>query len=88
MERIEISSGKIDLSAIVRHVSQDGVSVELSEGQVPLARIVPLERRHSMAALDRAMREATRLGDDAESFASDVLSVRESLGELDDPWAS
>jgi hypothetical protein len=87
MERIEISEN-ISLSDLVKHVSQDQVSVELSEGQVPLARIVPIDKSQSMADLDRALRDCPRLGDDAEQFAHDVLSVRQSIGELDDPWES
>ena len=41
-----------------------------------------------MVDLDRALRDCTRLGSDAEQFALDVLSVRQSIGELDDPWES
>jgi antitoxin (DNA-binding transcriptional repressor) of toxin-antitoxin stability system len=87
MERIEITAN-ISLSDIVKHVSRDRVSVELSEGQVPLARIVPIDKPQSMGDLDRALRDCTRLGEDAERFADDVLSVRQSIGELDDPWES
>jgi hypothetical protein len=41
-----------------------------------------------MVELDLALRENVSLGDDAEAFAQDVLSVRQALGELDDPWES
>ena len=88
MERIEISTPNISLSEIVKHVSRDRVTVELSEGQVPLARIVPVDRPRSMTDLDRALRHCTRLGEDAESFAHHVHSARQSIGELDDPWES
>lgn len=88
MERIEISTAKLNLSEIVNHVSRDRVIIELSERQVPLARIIPIDRTPSMADLDRALRDSTRLGEDAESFARDVLSARQFLGELDDPWES
>jgi antitoxin (DNA-binding transcriptional repressor) of toxin-antitoxin stability system len=88
MEKIEISNTNFTLSDIVKHVSRDRVTIELSEGHVPLARIVPIATTQTMAELDRALRDCDRLGDDAESFASDVLSVRQSIGELDDPWES
>ena len=88
MERIEISAANINLSEIVKQVSRDRVSIELADGQVPLARIVPIEKSHSMVELDRALRANVRLGDDAKDFASDVQSARNSLGELDDPWES
>jgi hypothetical protein len=88
MERIEISNPNVSLSDIVKHVSRDRISVELSDGQVPLAIIVPIDKPTTMADLDRTLRACTRLGDDAEAFSRDVLSVRQSIGELDDPWES
>lgn len=81
MERIEISTANINLSEIVKQVSRDRVAVELSDGQIPLARIVPIDEPRSMADLDRALRDCTRLGDDADAFALDVLSVRQSIGD-------
>ncbi len=88
MEKIEVSTTNISLSDIARHVSRDRVTIELSEGQVPLARIVPIAKTQTLAELDRALRDCSRLEDDAESFASDVLSARQTIGELDDPWES
>lgn len=88
MERIEISTTTISLSEIAKQVSRNRVPLELSEGHVPLARIVPIEKLHSLAELDRALRNSSRLGEDTEAFARDVLSIRQSLGELDDPWES
>jgi hypothetical protein len=88
MEKIEISTAKTDLTEIARYVSKNRVTIELVDGEVALARIVPLEQKHSMAELDRAMRDAQRLGEDAHSFATDVLSARPSIGELVDPWES
>ena len=88
MEKIEISNTNISLSDIVKHVSRDRVTIELSDGQVPLARIVPIAKTQTMTGLDRALRDCNRLGDDAEAFASDVLSIRQSIGELDNPWES
>ena len=88
MERIEISTANISLSDIVKHVSRDRVIVELSDGQVPVARIVPIDKPQSMSDLDQALRNCARLGEDAAQFADDVLTVRKSIGELDDPWES
>lgn len=88
MERIEISTTTISLSQVAKQVCRNRVPLELSEGHVPLARIVPIDKPHSLAELDRALRENSGLGNDTEAFARDVLSIRQSLGELDDPWAS
>ena len=88
MERIEISTSNTSLSDLVKHVSQDRVSIEVSEDQVPLAMIVPIDKTRSMDDLDRALRGCSRLGEDTEAFARDVLDVRQSIGELDSPWES
>ena len=88
MERVEISAAELNLPAIINQVRRDRVPIELSDGQVPVARIVPIEKTHSMAELEQALRTTSRLGTDSEDFARDVLSVRQDLGELDDPWGS
>ncbi|MDZ4847993.1 MAG: hypothetical protein SGI77_01745 [Pirellulaceae bacterium] len=86
MEKHEILASNIDWPNLVRHVARDRVVVELAEGQVPVARLVPIERPKTFADLDRALRSLPRLGDDAEQFKADVNQVRSSLKELDDPW--
>jgi hypothetical protein len=68
MNSIEITTTTISLPDIVRQVSRDRVSLELSVRHIPLARIVPIDGGHSLAELDRAMRECPRLGEDAEAF--------------------
>ncbi len=67
---------------------RETATVELADGQVPLARIVPIEPTHTVAELDKALRASSGLGEDAEDFALDVQSGKESLGKLDDPWES
>ena len=49
MGRHEISTEKIDWPELVRHVACDGVVVELSEDQRPIAVLGPVERRKKMA---------------------------------------
>jgi len=89
MERHEISTEKIDWPELVRHVACERIIVELFEGQRPIAMLVPIERRKTMAELDAALRLLPRLGaDDATSFEADIQEVRASMSELDDPWAS
>jgi len=89
MERHEISTEKIDWPELVRHVACERIIVELSEGQRPIAMLVPIERRKTMAELDAALRLLPRLGaDDATSFEADIQEVRASMSELDDPWES
>ena len=88
MERHEFLSTKIDWPNLVRHVVRDRVVVELAEGHVPVARLVPVDEPKSLSELDRALRQLPLLGDDAASFEADVNEVRSSMTELDDPWES
>jgi antitoxin (DNA-binding transcriptional repressor) of toxin-antitoxin stability system len=89
MERHEISTEKIDWPELVRHVACERIIVELFEGQRPIAMLVPIERRKTMAELDAALRVLPRLGaDDATKFEADIQEVRASMSELDDPWES
>jgi len=88
MERHEFLSSKIDWPNLVRHVVRDRVVVELAEGQIPVAKLVPIERPKTLADLDRALRQLPLLGDDAKCFEADVNEVRSSMKKLDDPWES
>jgi hypothetical protein len=88
MERHEISTEKIDWPNLVRHVVRDRVAVELAEGELPIAMLIPIERPKTMADLDKALRQLPRLGVDATSFEADIHGVRASMNELDDPWES
>jgi len=88
MERHEISTEKIDWPSLVRHVVRDKVVVELADGELPIAMLVPIERPRTMADLDAALRQLPRLGEDATSFEADIQEVRASMKELDDPWES
>ena len=86
MERHEILLSKINWPDLIRHVVRDKVVVELSEGQIPIARLVPIEEPKGLAELDRALRQLSPLGNVAECFEADVNEVRSSMRKLDDPW--
>jgi hypothetical protein len=88
MERHEILSPTINWPELVRHVAEDQVVVELADGQIAMARLVPIQRPKSFADLDLALRKLPSLGDDAERFEADLREVRSSMQPLDDPWES
>ena len=88
MERQELTSETIDWPALIRHVIQDQVTVELADGEVPLVRLVPVRRPRTLADLENALRSIEPLGDDAESFANDLDEQRNAALSLDDPWES
>lgn len=88
MERHEISTEKIDWPSLVRHVVRDRVVVELADGELPIAMLVPIERPRTMADLDAALRKIPRLAEEAISFEEDIQKARAFMMELDDPWES
>ncbi len=88
MERHEILSPAINWPNLVRHVVEDQVVVELSDGQVPVARLVPIGKPKTFADLDHALRQLPSLGDDAECFEADIREMRSSMKPLDEPWES
>lgn len=88
MEKQDISNPGIDWANLVRHVAKDQVTVELAEGTVAIARVVPVRKAVSMKDFAAIMSSMPSLGDDAESFAKDVESVRKCFKEVPDPWES
>lgn len=88
MERHEILSQDVDWRSLIHHVSRDQVTVELSEGEVPVARLVPMKKHMTMAELDHILRKLPSLGEDAESFEKDLHDVKSTMKDLDDPSES
>ncbi len=88
MERQEILIDNIDWPSLVRRVVRDRVTVELAEGEMPVAMLVPIELPKTMADLDNALRQIPRLSEDSACFEADIQEMRTSMKELDDPWES
>lgn len=88
MERQDISNPGIDWANLVRHVAKDQVSIELAEGAIAIARVIPVQRTVSMKDFSAIMSSIPSLGDDIESFAHDVESARKCFKETSDPWES
>ena len=78
MERHEILSTNLDWPSLVRHVAKDQVVVELADGEVAVARLVPVGKPKTMEDLDCALRQLPPLGDDAEAFEEDIRELRSS----------
>ena len=88
MEKQDISNPNIDWAELVRHVAKDQVTVELADGTVAIAQVVPMKRSILMKDFASMMSSLPSLGEDAASFARDVESVRNSFKEVSDPWES
>jgi hypothetical protein len=88
MEKQDISNPNIDWASLVRHVAKDQVTVELADGTVAIAQVIPLQKSISIKDFTSLMSSLPSLGEDAESFAKDVEAVRNGFKEVSDPWES
>jgi len=88
MERSEINAGTFDWDTLLRHVTGDQVTVEVTKNEVPIAQIGPVKRPVSMSKLSSVLASLPSLGTDVESFGTDIESVLGELPTEGDPWAS
>jgi hypothetical protein len=88
MEKQDISNPNIDWADLVRHVARDRVTVELADGSVAIAEVVPKISPVSMKDFASIMASIPLLGPDAEDFAKDIEAVRKNFVDANDPWES
>lgn len=88
MEKQDISNPNIDWASLVRHVAKDPITVELADGTVAIAQVIPMKKSVSIKDFTARMSSLPSLGDDAQTFANDVEAVRRSFKQVADPWES
>jgi hypothetical protein len=88
MEKQDISNPDLDWASLVRHVARDRVTVELADGSVAIAEVVPKVCPVSMKDFASIMATIPLLGPDAEVFAQDIEAVRRNFSDVNDPWES
>jgi hypothetical protein len=88
MEKHEISNSEIDWISLFRHVASDQVTVEIADGAIAIAEIVPKKKPLAVKDLPALMASLPPLGHDASSFANDVEEGRKVFRLDDDPWES
>jgi prevent-host-death family protein len=88
VERINATKAARNFSDLLNRVYYQGISVELERNNKVIARIVPAKPSSSLRAenLRELLASLPKLGDDAEAFAEDVLSVRDTLLPERSPW--
>ena len=69
-------------------MAKDQVTVELADGSVAIAQVIPMKKSISIKDFASLMSTLLSLGEDAESFAKDVESVRDGFRNVIDPWES
>ena len=88
MERREITAGNFDWNSLLRHVVGDQATVEVSENDVPVARIGPIRRSVLMSEIDAVLAALPSLGTDVDGFAADIERALNELPTEGNPWAS
>lgn len=88
MEKQDISNPNIDWASLVRHVAKDQITVELADGAIAIAQVIPIKKPVSIKDFSAVMRSLPSLGEDAESFARDIEAARSSFKDDSDPWES
>jgi len=88
MEKADILNPDIDWATLVRHVARDQVTVELADGSIAIAEVVPKKTPILMKDFAAFMKSVPALEDDADSFANDIESSRSIFKEVSDPWES
>ena len=88
MEKQDISNPNIDWASLVRHVAKDQITVELADGAIAIAKVIPIKKSVSIKDFAAMMGLLPSLGEDVESFARDVEAARSSFKQVSDPWES
>jgi hypothetical protein len=88
VERKDVNADDFDWNLLLRHVIGDQATVEVSQDDIAVARIEPIKRRVAMSDLGALLAEVPVLGDDVDSFATDIEQTLMGIPEKDDPWES
>lgn len=86
MEQHSLADGNVDWRALLEHVVRDSVVVEVKQGNATVACISPVAGKLPIAELNKVLASLPRLGDEAESFADDLDSIRRSVPAEPNPW--
>lgn len=81
MNRISVAEAAHDFRGVLRRVTACGESLELEDSGGAVAWLIPpgAARECSVADLERLLSSLPTLGDDLESFASDMESAKSAL---------
>ena len=90
MERVTVIDAGHNFGALIERVKSQGVSVELVQDDIVVAKITPTAPKKglTMAEFGEFLASLPSLGDDAEDFARDVEEARKSFLPETDPWES
>jgi hypothetical protein len=85
MEKQDISNPNIDWASLVRHVAKDQVTIELADGTVAIAQVIPIRKSVAIKDFASMMNSLPSLGEDAESFARDVEATQTNFKNDSNP---
>ncbi len=80
MERVTVEDAGQNFVALIERVKTEGVSVELVQDGIVVAKITPAASKKimTMAEFGEFLVSLPSLGDDAEAFERDLNEIRES----------
>ncbi len=87
MEKQDISNPNIDWASLVRHVAKDQVTIELADGMLAIAQVIPIKKPVPIKDFATVMNLLPSLGEDAEAFVRDIEAARGSFTEDFDLWS-
>jgi len=78
MERVTVTDAQRDLAALVDRVYHLGISVDLEREKQVVARIAPVQSAKTLKVgeFSAFLKHLPQLGDDAESFDTDLRQIR------------
>jgi len=88
MEKPDILTPDIDWATLVCHVARDQVTVELADGSIAIAEVVPKKTPILMTGFAAFISSIPTLDDAVDSFANDIELSRRIFKEVSDPWES
>ena len=85
-ETLSVQEASRDFDSVLDRVATDHVHVDLERDRKIVAVLSPATRWVKVSDLNSVFASLPSLGDDAESFADDVDSIRREIPRDADPW--
>jgi antitoxin (DNA-binding transcriptional repressor) of toxin-antitoxin stability system len=85
---MNVAEAEKNFAKLVNKVYAEGITVDLERDDKVIARLTPAEPRSALtvAGLNAFLSNLPSLGEDADSFANDVRSIRAAFPAETNPW--
>lgn len=88
MHQLTIAEAGQDFAAIVDRVASEGIAIEIRRGESVVAYLSPAQPRSKLKVgdLNAFLENLPKLGEDAEAFSADLLTIRQEFPQESEPW--